>query len=113
MKYKYLIFIFLIHFLFTSGCKKEKPIEEPFFTFGKVGNEWTFQRTHIDDFPIDTIIDTVKYVIISNFATNLFSAQFKTKTQIYNFTWFISGDSFGVLREDGKSKRKVTSEQLG
>ena len=97
MKRKYLILVLLSYLLYTNACKKDDSMDnpEPYFTFGKVGNVWTYERVRIDHLLQDTIIDTIKFTINDYIINNVYACQYITNDYHRNFTWFISSDSFG------------------
>ncbi|MFH2142250.1 MAG: hypothetical protein ABIJ97_07505 [Bacteroidota bacterium] len=100
MKTKRHILLLIIVFM-LFGCKKEKeevtnieqPIQ-PFFTFGEVGNEWTYEHINVHGVQQDTTISMVKYVITEKNNNNLYT--YKTDISQDDFQWYISSDAFGI-----------------
>lgn len=94
-KQLYILLLVIGVVITLTGCKKI--FNDPYFSFGKVGNEWTYEclsYVYAVDNP-DTTIRTEKFKIIEKNKNNLYTYQISnTKRQ-----WYIKSRSFGESKD--------------
>lgn len=99
MKRVLLVTIVLL-LVFLIGCKKYNN-RNPYFTFGEVGNEWTYQYLKINTVSGDTLVnEPVTYRIISEDGENMFTYEYTVRGNTFTSTWLISPTEFGQSVED-------------
>jgi len=82
------------------GCKKYNN-KNPYFTFGQVGNEWSYQYIKINTLTEDTISNqTVTYRVTSDNGNDMFSYEQTLGVNVYNGDWLISPTEFGQSGDD-------------
>jgi hypothetical protein len=86
---KRLQILLLIMGMALLGCEKKE--NEQFFTFGEVGNSWTFKHTREDyHIPPTEHIDTITYSITDYEGNNIYKLSNGDR-------WYISDTEFGLV----------------
>ena len=89
----------------TIGCKKES--DTVFFSFGEVGNEWTYEYISIEPTSQVTTIDTIKYSIIDKQTDNLYTVKYSYPSQDITTTWYFSNNEFGYYESGQQPTTKI------
>jgi hypothetical protein len=97
---KVLIITIIVLLAFLFGCKKYNN-RHPYFIFGEVGNEWTYQYLKISTATGDTLVnEPVIYRIISEDGGGMFTYEYTLRGNVFISTWLISPNDFGQSAED-------------
>ncbi len=92
---KTILFAIFISLLVLFSCDEYNK-RNPYFTFGQVGNEWTYEFVEISTPDRDTVMhDTITYRIISDDGGGLYTYEYSYAGNLLTGQWFITPTEFG------------------